>query len=196
MRKSSVKKRGASCSSSRSRIAGQRRAAVPSLSSLRRATVKCRACELWKKATQTVFGEGRSDAAIMFVGEQPGDPEDRAGCPFVGPAGKLFDQALVKAGINRSDVYVTNVVEHFKWSHAERGKRRIHKKPRDSEIQACRPWIDAELAAVKPQVLVCLGATAAQALLGKEFRITRRRGQTVDSSLAPHVVGTRAAGAG
>lgn len=126
----------------------------------------------------------------MMVGEQPGDLEDRAGRPFVGPAGKLLDQALAEAGIDRSNVYVTNVVKHFKWSPAERGKRRIHKKPRDSEIQACRPWLDAELAVVKPKILVCLGATAAQSLLGKEFRVSRQRGQIIESPLAPHVVAT------
>ena len=126
----------------------------------------------------------------MMVGEQPGDLEYRAGRPFVGPAGKLLDQALAEAGIDRSNVYVTNVVKHFKWSPAERGKRRIHKKPRDSEIQACRPWLDAELAVVKPKILVCLGATAAQSLLGKEFRVSRQRGQIIESPLAPHVVAT------
>jgi uracil-DNA glycosylase len=120
----------------------------------------------------------------------PGDLEDRAGRPFAGPAGKLFDQVLAEVGIDRSEVYVTNIVKHFKWSPAERGKRRIHKKPRDSEIQACRPWLDAELAVVKPQVLLCLGATAAQALLGKEFRVSRQRGQTLESSLARHVLAT------
>jgi uracil-DNA glycosylase len=157
---------------------------------LRQAAASCKACDLWKTATQTVFGEGRADATIMLVGEQPGDLEDRAGRPFVGPAGKLLDQALVEAGIDRSDVYVTNVVKHFKWSPAERGKKRIHKKPRDSEIQACRPWLDAELAVVKPKILVCLGATAAQSLLGKDFRVSRQRGQIVESPLAPHVVAT------
>ena len=126
----------------------------------------------------------------MMVGEQPGDLEDRAGRPFVGPAGKLLDQALAEAGIDRSEVYVTNVVKHFKWSPAERGKKRIHKKPRDSEIRACRPWLDAELAVVKPKILVCLGATAAQSLLGKEFRVSRQRGEIIESSLAPHVVAT------
>lgn len=126
----------------------------------------------------------------MMVGEQPGDLEDRAGRPFVGPAGKLLDQALSEAGIDRSHVYVTNVVKHFKWSPAERGKKRIHKKPSDSEIQACRPWLDAELAVVKPKILVCLGATAAQSLLGKEFRVSRQRGQIIESQLAPHVVAT------
>ena len=141
-------------------------------------------------ATQTVFGEGPPTASVMMVGEQPGDQEDRAGRPFVGPAGKLLDRALEEAGINRSDVYVTNVVKHFKWAAATRGKRRIHKKPRDSEIQACRPWLDAELDAVKPTVVVCLGASAAQSLLGKDFRVTRDRGKAIASPLAPQVVAT------
>ena len=126
----------------------------------------------------------------MMVGEQPGDQEDRAGRPFVGPAGRILDQALEEAGIDRAEVYVTNVVKHFKWSPAERGKRRIHKKPRDSEIHACRPWLDAELDAVRPKVLVCLGASAAQALLGKDFRVTRDRGKLIPSDLAPNVIAT------
>lgn len=126
----------------------------------------------------------------MLVGEQPGDQEDRTGRPFVGPAGKLLDEALAEAGIDRSEVYVTNVVKHFKWSPAERGKRRIHKKPRYSEIKACRPWLDRELQVVKPQVLVCLGASAAQALLGKDFRVSRQRGKLIQSTLAPHVIAT------
>jgi DNA polymerase len=134
------------------------------LAELRRDAADCKACDLWKTATQTVFGEGAKGAVIMIVGEQPGDAEDRAGRPFVGPAGKLLDEALAQAGIDRSQVYATNVVKHFKWSAAERGKRRIHQKPRDSEIKACRPWLDAEIAAVKPQILVCLGASAAQSL--------------------------------
>ena len=141
-------------------------------------------------ATQTVFGEGPKNAAIMFVGEQPGDLEDRSGRPFIGPAGKLFDRALAEAGIERSEVYVTNVVKHFKWAAAERGKRRIHKKPRHSEIAACRPWLDAEMAAIKPKVLVCLGASAAQALLGKDFRVSRDRGKVIESNLAPQVLAT------
>jgi uracil-DNA glycosylase family protein len=161
-----------------------------SVATLRRAAATCQACDLWKMATQTVFGEGPAKAAIMFVGEQPGDLEDRSGHPFVGPAGKLFDRALAETGIQRSNVYVTNVVKHFKWSPAERGKRRIHKKPRYSEIEACRPWLDAELAVIKPKVLVCLGASAAQALLGKDFRVSRDRGKLVDSNLAPHVLAT------
>jgi len=126
----------------------------------------------------------------MLVGEQPGDREDRVGRPFVGPAGKLLDQALAEAGIDRSETYVTNAVKHFKWSPSERGKRRIHKKPRYSEIQACRPWLDAELAAVRPKVLVCLGASAAQALLGKDFRVSRQRGKLIESSLASYVIAT------
>jgi uracil-DNA glycosylase len=126
----------------------------------------------------------------MFVGEQPGDQEDRAGHPFVGPAGKLLDRALEQAGVDRSNVYVTNVVKHFKWAAAARGKKRIHKKPRYSEIQACRPWLDAELRVVKPQILVCLGSTAAQSLLGRTFSVTRQRGQLIDSPLAPFVMAT------
>ena len=161
-----------------------------SLTSLRRAARDCRACDLWKNATQTVFGEGASKASIMFVGEQPGDQEDRAGHPFVGPAGKVLDEALLQAGIDRAKVYLTNAVKHFKWSPAERGRRRIHKKPRYSEINACRPWLDAEISLVRPQVLVCLGATAAQALLGKDFSVTRQRGELIESPLAPKVVAT------
>jgi len=161
-----------------------------SLTKLRSAAAICQACDLWKTATQTVFGEGPTKAEIMFVGEQPGELEDRSGHPFVGPAGKLFDRALAETSLQRSDVYVTNVVKHFKWSLAERGKRRIHKKPRYSEIEACRPWLDAELAVVKPKVLVCLGASAAQALLGKDFRVSRDRGKLINSKLAPHVLAT------
>lgn len=161
-----------------------------SLAKLRSAAAVCRGCDLWKMATQTVFGEGPAKAAIMFVGEQPGDLEDRSGRPFVGPAGKLFDRAITEAGIPRSQVYITNVVKHFKWSPAERGKRRIHKKPRYSEIEACRPWLDAELAAIKPRVIVCLGASAAQALLGKDFRVSRDRGKLFDSNLARYVLAT------
>lgn len=190
MRNAPKQKRVASRVSSRRRSPEPQQVHASSLPSLRQAAASCKACDLWKNATQTVFGEGSPNAAIMLVGEQPGDFEDRAGRPFVGPAGKLLDQALAEAGISRSDVYVTNVVKHFKWSPAERGKRRIHKKPRDSEIQACRPWLDAELAVVKPKILVCLGATAAQALLGKEFRVSRQRGQLIESPLAPHVVAT------
>ena len=160
-----------------------------SIAHLREAARDCKACDLWKTATQTVFGEGPSRARIMFVGEQPGDQEDRSGHPFVGPAGKLLDEALAQAGIERAEVYVTNVVKHFKWA-GERGKRRIHKKPRLTEIRACRPWLDAELRVVQPEVLVCLGASAAQSLLGKDFSVSRQRGQLVKSQLAPHVTAT------
>lgn len=163
---------------------------LSSLASLRRSARTCRACDLWKNATQTVFGEGAFRASILFVGEQPGDQEDLAGHPFVGPAGKIFDAALAEAGIDRDEVYVTNAVKHFKWSAAERGKRRIHKKPRYSEIHACRPWLDAEINLVKPQVLVCLGATAAQSLLGRDFSVTRQRGELIESPLAPKVAAT------
>jgi len=149
---------------------------------------RCRACELWERATQTVFGKGPVPAPIMLVGEQPGDKEDRAGEPFVGPAGQLLDRALEAAGIDRSTVYVTNVVKHFSWE--ERGKWRIHKKPKPHQIRACRPWLEAELSAVQPRVLVCLGATAAQALLGRDFRVTQRRGRFVPSPLAPLVLAT------
>ena len=162
----------------------------PTLPVLQRVAKSCKACDLWKLGTQTVFGEGPARARVMFVGEQPGDSEDRAGHPFVGPAGRLLDEALAEVGIDRDDVYVTNVVKHFKWEAAQRGKRRIHKKPRHSEIEACRPWLDAELQVVKPEVLVCLGASAAQALLGKDFRVTRDRGNLVKSDLAPYVMAT------
>jgi uracil-DNA glycosylase family protein len=160
----------------------------PSLKKLREAAAACKACPLWETGTQTVFGEGAAHAYVVFVGEQPGDQEDLAGKPFVGPAGRLLDEALVDAGIDRTTVYVTNVVKHFKLQG--RGKRRIHQKPNWSEIAACRPWLDAELAVVEPRVLVCLGATAAQALLGRQFRVTRERGRPVDSDLAEHVLAT------
>jgi DNA polymerase len=159
-----------------------------SLTALRKAAAGCRACPLWRKATQTVFGEGPKGAEVMFVGEQPGDQEDKLGRPFVGPAGRVLDDALALAGIDRQRVYVTNVVKHFKWT--ARGKRRIHAKPSWLEIAACRPWLDAELAVVKPKVLVCLGATAAQALLGRDFRVTKDRGHPVESDLAPIVIAT------
>jgi len=161
-----------------------------SLSALRSAARDCKACDLWKTGTQTVFGEGPSTPEIIFVGEQPGDQEDRTGHPFVGPAGKLLNEAMQQAGIDPSRVYFTNVVKHFKWVAAKRGKKRIHKTPRYSEINACRPWLDAELRVAKPRVLVCLGATAAQSLLGREFSVTRQRGQTVESTLAPFVMAT------
>ena len=158
------------------------------LESLREAAKVCRGCELWRDATQTVFGEGPADAELVFVGEQPGDHEDKLGRPFVGPAGRIFDRALAEVGIDRSRVYVTNAVKHFKWE--PRGKRRIHQKPNAAELTACRPWLDAELAVVAPKVLVCLGATAAQALLGRAFRVTKQRGTPVDSPLASVVVAT------
>ena len=160
----------------------------PGLSGLREAAASCRACPLWRTGTQTVFGEGRTRSEVVLVGEQPGDQEDKAGKPFVGPAGKLLDRALAESGIDRSATYVTNVVKHFKWE--ARGKKRIHKKPNLSEIAACRPWLDAELESLRPKALVCLGSTAAQALLGREFRVTRERGRAVDSDLAPLVTAT------
>ena len=160
----------------------------PTLPLLRSLAADCRACDLYKRGTQTVFGEGAASARAMMAGEQPGDSEDRAGRPFVGPAGKLLDRALSAAGIDRRDVYVTNVVKHFKWK--PRGKRRIHEKPNAREIAACRPWLEAELAIVKPRVLVCLGATAAQALLGRDFKVTRHRGELLRSELAPYVMAT------
>src|SRR6266576_7231492 len=160
----------------------------PSIPKLKEAAAGCTACPLHETGTQTVFGEGTSKAEVMFVGEQPGDQEDLQGKPFVGPAGKLLDKALDDAGIDRRQVYVTNVVKHFKWQ--ARGKRRIHQKPNWSEIAACRPWLEAELDVVEPRVLVCLGATAAQALLGRDFRVSRQRGVPVESDLAEHVLAT------
>ena len=159
-----------------------------SLQALREEAAGCRACPLWETGTQTVFGEGSARATVMLVGEQPGDQEDRAGRPFVGPAGRLLDEALETAGIDRASAYVTHVVKHFKWE--ARGKRRIHAKPAWSEIAACRPWLDGELQAVRPTVLVCLGATAAQALLGRQFRVTKQRGTWIESDLAEHVTAT------
>jgi uracil-DNA glycosylase family protein len=160
----------------------------PTLKTLREAAAGCKACPLWETGTQTVFGEGSADAEIVFVGEQPGDEEDKTGRPFVGPAGRLLDQALDEAGIDRRLAYVTNVVKHFKWQ--PRGTRRIHQKPNAAEIAACRPWLEAELAVLKPRVLVCLGATAAQALLGRQFRVSKDRGVPVESDLAPVVMAT------
>ena len=160
----------------------------PTLQKLRDVAHDCHACDLYKRGTQTVFGEGPSKAEVMLVGEQPGDAEDIAGHPFVGPAGRLLDKALEEAGIDRSRVYVTNVVKHFKWE--PRGKRRIHAKPNGAEIAACRPWLETEIALVKPRILVALGATAAQALLGKSFKVTQQRGRFVDSPLAPRVTAT------
>src|SRR5438067_3983712 len=159
-----------------------------SLDELRQAAARCTACDLYKNATQTVFGEGESGARVMLVGEQPGDREDLAGDPFVGPAGRILDEGLEAAGVDRRDAYVTNVVKHFKWE--ARGKRRIHKKPNALEIAACRPWLDAEVEAVGPELVVCLGATAAQALLGRDFRITKQRGQFFEGLLGPTVTAT------
>jgi uracil-DNA glycosylase len=162
--------------------------AAPDLDELRRKAKECKACDLWKTGTQTVFGEGPRGAEVMMVGEQPGDREDIEGRPFVGPAGRVLDTGLERAGIDRDRVYVTNVVKHFKWR--PRGKRRIHQKPNLEEVNACRPWLEGELAVVKPRVLVCLGAVAAQALLGRQFRVSRQRGEFVDSPLAPKVTAT------
>jgi uracil-DNA glycosylase len=159
-----------------------------SLRQLAQEAKNCRNCDLWRHASQMVFGEGPSNAKIMLIGEQPGNEEDQQGRPFVGPAGRLMDRLLSEAGIDRKKVYVTNVVKHFKWQ--PRGKRRIHKKPGAAEIAACRPWLDAEIARLKPSVIVCLGATAAQALLGRGFRVTEHRGEFVASSCAPHVIAT------
>lgn len=155
---------------------------------LKSAARGCRACDLWRRATQTVFGEGSSRAAVMFVGEQPGNDEDLAGHPFVGPAGRILNDALERAGIDRGQTYVTNVVKHFKWE--PRGKRRIHQKPKAGEIGACRPWLDAEIATVHPRIIVCLGATAAKALLGGSFKVSLDRGRFVASPLAPFVTAT------
>jgi len=158
------------------------------LPALRDAAAGCKACDLWKLGTQTVFGEGRANARVMMVGEQPGDKEDLQGRPFVGPAGAVLDKALAAAGIDRTDVYVTNIVKHFKWE--PRGKRRLHKKPNALEISACRPWLDAEIKVVKPEVVVLLGATAAQGVMGRQFRVTQQRGQWVQSTIAPLVMAT------
>ena len=162
----------------------------PTLEKVRAASRGCKACWLWTLGTQTVFGEGPRQADVMFVGEQPGDQEDKAGRPFVGPAGKLLDRALEEAGIDRKTVYVTNAVKHFKWERAERSARRIHKKPNDAEIRACRPWLDAEIALVRPRVIITLGATASQALLGKQFRVTKDRGKPLSSPLAEAIFAT------
>jgi DNA polymerase len=155
----------------------------PTLPKLRAASMTCRGCHLWTLGTQTVFGEGPKRARVMIVGEQPGDQEDRAGHPFVGPSGKLLDRALEEAGIDRGDVYVTNAVKHFKWERGEKSARRIHKKPNDAEIRACHPWLDEEIRLVQPEVVVCLGATAAQSIMGKSFKVTKERGRAVK---APH----------
>jgi DNA polymerase len=160
----------------------------PTLTKLWQAAQECRACELYKLGTQAVLGEGPRQAAALFIGEQPGDQEDLAGRPFVGPAGRLLDEALAEVGIERQEVYVTNAVKHFKWE--PRGKRRIHQKPTLGEVRACRPWLETELAIVQPDGIVCLGATAAQALLGPQFRITRDRGRFFDSEWARWITAT------
>ena len=160
----------------------------PTLPALRESASGCRACDLYKSGTQTVFGEGAEHAQVMFVGEQPGDREDREGKPFVGPAGGVLDEALAEAGIDRRHVYITNAVKHFKWK--PQGKRRLHQKPNAAEINACRPWLDAEIAVVKPHLLVLLGATAAQALLGRDFRVSVQRGQLIERPGLPPMMAT------
>ncbi len=169
---------------SAARFVPQRR----SLAVLRRAAAGCRGCPLWQAATQTVFGEGPASARVMLIGEQPGDKEDLAGRPFVGPAGALLDEALARAGIDRAAVYLTNAVKHFKFE--PRGKRRLHEKPSAREVAACRPWLEAEIAALRPRALVLLGATAAQSLLGRQFRVTKNRGELIPSAWAPLVIAT------
>ena len=159
-----------------------------SLDDLRHAAAGCQACDLWKSGTQTVFGEGQPGSEIVMVGEQPGDKEDLAGRPFVGPAGQLLDDALVEAGIDRTKVYITNAVKHFKWKPA--GKRRLHQKPNAAEVLACRPWLEAEIHAVRTKIIVCLGATAAQSLIGRDFRVTRHRGQFLPSGYGPIITAT------
>ena len=161
---------------------------TPNLSRLRDAAAGCRACDLYKTGTQTVFGAGAEHAAVMFVGEQPGDREDIEGKPFVGPAGRLLDEALEEAGIDRTRVYITNAVKHFKWK--PQGKRRLHQKPNAAEVSACRPWLDSEIALVKPRILVLLGATAAQALLGRDFRVSLQRGQFIERPGLPLMMAT------
>jgi uracil-DNA glycosylase len=158
------------------------------LKALREIARGCTACDLYKRGTQTVFGAGKRKARLIFVGEQPGNDEDLAGLPFVGPAGRLLDASLEEAGIDRDDVYVTNVVKHFKWE--ARGKRRIHKKPSAGEINACLPWLEAEIATIKPSLVVCLGATAAQAIMGRKFRVTQQRGEVLASPLGVPVLAT------
>jgi DNA polymerase len=160
----------------------------PTLKKLEIVAAGCQACHLWELGTQTVFGEGKATSTVMFVGEQPGDKEDLSGHPFVGPAGALLDKALTEAGIDRKTVYVTNVVKHFKWE--PRGKRRIHKKPNGAEITACRPWLEAEVRVIKPRAIVCLGSTAAQAVIGPKFRVSIQRAEFVDSDFAPFVTAT------
>jgi uracil-DNA glycosylase family protein len=166
----------------------ERDAALPTartVEELRALATGCRACDLWARATQTVFGDGSTRAKLLLVGEQPGNSEDLEGAPFVGPAGQLLDRVLVEAGIDRGEVYVTNVVKHFKWRRAPSGKRRIHDKPNSAQVEACRPWLEAEVARIGPRLIVCLGATAAQALLGRSFRVTQQHGEVMDSDLGP-----------
>jgi uracil-DNA glycosylase len=160
----------------------------PTVKKLQIAAADCKACHLWERGTQTVFGEGSQSSTVMFIGEQPGNSEDLEGRPFVGPAGGLLDRALAEAGIDRTKVYVTNVVKHFKWE--PRGKRRIHKKPNALEIKACRPWLEAEIRVVKPRAIICLGSTAAQAVIGPKFKVTQQRGHFVESPLAEYVTAT------
>jgi uracil-DNA glycosylase family protein len=162
----------------------------PTLGALREAAACCRACHLWRLGTQTVFGDGPREARLMLVGEQPGDQEDQIGKPFVGPAGRLLDRALEQAGIGRDGVYLTNVVKHFKWRPSPNGKRRIHQSPNEREIAACKPWVEEEIALLRPLALVCLGAVAAKALLGPDVRVTRQRGQLLESPLAPLATAT------
>jgi DNA polymerase len=173
----------------RSSYSGQ--SAIPfsdSIEALAQAAKTCRACDIWSRATQTVFGEGNAHAEVILVGEQPGNQEDLAGHPFVGPAGKLLDKALLAAGIARDKVYITNVVKHF--NSVQRGKWRIHKKPNAEEIAACRPWLDAEIAIIRPAVIICLGASAAQALISRDYRVTRRRGELQKSAFGPMITAT------
>jgi len=162
----------------------------PSVGDVREAVQRCRACDLWARATQGVSGEGKRSAKVMFVGEQPGDQEDQQGHPFVGPAGRILDEGLADAGIDRSAVYVTNVVKHFKWKPAPKGKRRIHEKPNASEIAACRFWLETEIQLLKPKLIVALGATAAQALFGRTFKVTAQRGKPIETPLAAHGIAT------
>jgi len=162
----------------------------PSLGDLRDAVQRCRACDLWARATQGVFGEGKRSAKVIFVGEQPGDQEDQQGHPFVGPAGRILDEGLADAGIDRTTVYVTNAVKHFKWKPAPKGKRRIHEKPNSTEIAACRFWLETEIQLLKPRLIVALGATAAQALFGRAFRVTAQRGKVIETPLAAHGIAT------
>lgn len=162
----------------------------PSLAELREAVQRCRACDLWARATQGVFGEGKRSAKVILVGEQPGDQEDREGQPFVGPAGRILDEGLAEAGIDRSEVYVTNAVKHFKWKAASKGKRRIHEKPNAAEVAACHFWLETEIQLLKPKLIVALGATAGQALFGRSFKVTKQRGKPIETPFARHGIAT------